>query len=815
LNHQTHKHPSTATETLRGVIGGSYLPLIRSINFVNIGVSVNSLPSHRCGELWCADVFTDRERNHRPASKRVALSVSTLIWCCLFFLVISAPSSFGAPDAGRVRGTVTDSTNGQPIPYANVTLKGTSLGASANSAGFYHISSVPPGTYTLMISQVGYRTKELPVTVRENQILQVDIQLISTVIEKEEMIVMGERPVRKNEANLGSQKISARELGIVPPGVEADIFRALQANPGVSTTSDVSARYYVRGGGSDQNLVLLNGATVYSPFHTLGIFSVVDPEMVSLLEFFKGGFPPSYGGRLSSILNVVTRDGNRNQFQETASATLLAGKAAFEGPIPGGSFLVTGRKSWYASVMKHYLKNQDSPFDFYDLSWKVSYASPSIDDDSRFTFHGFLSGDQVINDDPRLANYLIRNRIVGFNWHKIWSSPLYSVVSVSYSGFDAELFPNLSQAMPRKNNVRDISADWDFTYLYDSRDEFVFGWQNKFLSTSLNLQNLDGNKIAFNQSGVDLSAYADYRFYRWENIGFTIGIRFKFLAVSEYRPLLYELRGSTTYRLTPSVSFKGSFGWYSQEMTTLTDENELISVFEPWIITPGYLESSRAAHFSLGMTTYWAKELTTELEGYYKPIANLVDVNEKKFTSKDRDFVNVDGESYGFEELTTYQPGSMYVKLGYSLSWAFKIKDGVRSSPKYDIRHSLNALVGYELGSGWQTSATWSFHTGMPFTPITGFYDRIPIDPWQLPYDAAKPQPVTIWGDRNSSRLPTYHRLDLSLTRKFQIESASVTCGFSVINVYDRKNIFYFNRDTGQEVYMLRILPTFSLKVEL
>ena len=815
LSTLNRQHPRTAPGDLRGVIGGSHFPFICSINSVNIGYSVSGRRVNRCEELSCAGQSESNRQNFCLKSGRKSFLATAVACFCIFFSVISSPESIGAPDLGRVRGTVTDSTNGQPIPYANVTLKGTSLGASSNSAGFYHISAVPPGTYTLLISQVGYRTKEVPVVVRENQILQVDIQLTSTIIEKEEMIVVGERPVRKNEANLGSQKISTKELGLVPPGVEADIFRALQSNPGVSTTSDVSARYYVRGGGSDQNLVLLNGATVYSPFHTLGIFSVVDPEMVSLLEFFKGGFPPAYGGRLSSILNVVTRDGNRNQFQETFSATLLAGKAAFEGPIPGGSFLVTGRKSWYASVMKHYLRNQDSPFDFYDLSWKVSYASPSIDDDSRFTFHGFLSGDQVINDDPRLENYLIRNRIVGFNWHKIWSSPLYSVVSVSYSGFDAELFPNLSQAKPRKNNVRDISADWDFTYLYDSRDEFVFGWQNKFLATSLNLQNLYGNQIAFDQSGVDLSAYADYRFYRWDNIGFTIGIRFKFLAVSEYRPLLYELRGSVTYRLIPAVSFKGSFGWYSQEMTTLTDENELISVFEPWIITPGYVESARAAHFSIGMTTYWAKELTTELEGYYKPIANLVDVNEKKFTAKDRDFVNVDGESYGFEQLTTYQPGSMYVKLGYSLSWAFKIKDGVRSYPKYDIRHSLNALVGYELGSGWQTSATWAFHTGMPFTPISGFYDRIPIDPWVQPYDGAKPQPVTLWGERNSARLPAYHRLDLSLTRKFQIESAFVTCGFSVINLYDRKNIFYFNRDSGQEVYMLRILPTFSLKVEL
>ncbi len=127
----------------------------------------------------------------------------------------------------------------------------------------------------------------------------------------------------------------------------------------------------------------------------------------------------------------------------------------------------------------------------------------------------------------------------------------------------------------------------------------------------------------------------------------------------------------------------------------------------------------------------------------------------------------------------------------------------------------MNLLLGYELGSGWQSSATWAIHSGLPYTPMAGYYDRIPIDPWTQPYDAVKPQPVTLWGDRNSSRLPAYHRLDLNLTRQFHVESALVTCGFSVINVYDRKNIFYFNRDTGEKVYMLRILPTVSLRVEL
>lgn len=302
-------------------------------------------------------LFPMTSRNHL----RSRIILLLLLSASLLHLMASSSWSRAALDPGRVRGTVTDSTTGQPIPYANVVVSGTSLGASTNSEGFYHISSVIPGTYDLLVSQVGYHTKRVTVTIREREITQVDIHLSPTVIEQQEMLIVGEKPARPNEANLGLQKISAKEIALVPAGVEPDIFRALQSNPGIATTSDVSARYYVRGGGSDQNLVLLNGATVYSPFHTLGIFSVVDPEMVSLLEFHKGGFPPSYGGRLSSILNIVTRDGNRNRFQGTANATFLAGKLAVEGPMPGGSFLVTGRKSWFAVVMKRVFKESGCP----------------------------------------------------------------------------------------------------------------------------------------------------------------------------------------------------------------------------------------------------------------------------------------------------------------------------------------------------------------------------------------------------------------------------------------------------------------------
>ncbi|MFH0989482.1 MAG: TonB-dependent receptor [bacterium] len=720
-----------------------------------------------------------------------------------------------AQEKGTVRGIVTDSLNGQPIGYVNLVIKGTRMGASSSSSGYYLIPAIPEGKQLIVVSHLSYESKTVAVNIQKNSIMQLNVQLIPRDIQSNDVIITGERPSRPNAPDLGLQTISTKEVEMVPSGMEVDIFRALQSNPGVGVTSDISARYYVRGGGSDQNLVLLNGATVYNPFHTLGIFSVVDPEMVSLLEFHKGGFPPVYGGRLSSILNVVTRDGNRNAMHGVANASFISGKVALEGPMPNGSFLVTGRKSWYASVMKKYLSQLDAPFDFYDLSWKTSYSSPAIDENSRFAFHGFFSGDRVVNDDPFREDYSLKNKIVGANWHKIWSNPLYSTVSVTYSGFDGEVMPKLSSSKPRKNVVSDISADLDFTYIYESGDELYFGWQNRFVTVDLNLLSLLGNKFSFHQYGNDVSLYADYRLYKYENFGMTAGIRFKLLAISKYRPVLYEPRGSLLYRLNPTMSVKASFGWYSQEMMTLADENELISIFEPWIITPDYLNSARAFHLSVGTKILFTENTSLECEGYYKTIADLIDENQKKFTAKDRDFVNVDGESYGIELLALHQLQRLYLKSSYALSWSFKLKDGNRFIPRYDVRHALNILAGYEFENGWQASITWSFRTGMPYTPVAGFYDRAIVNPWSS-QNAYNPfESVMLWGKRYASRLPTYHRLDIGCSKVFSVGGASITAGVNIINLYDRKNIFYFDRDTGEQVFMLQFTPSASLKVEL
>ncbi len=724
-------------------------------------------------------------------------------------------TSVEAQSTGNLRGIVSDSLTGEIIPYANIVIETTKFGASSNSSGYYFIPSIPSGKRIVKFSCIGYQTSKVEINIKPGVINDLNIKLTRIAVDIDEVTIVGERNARENETDLGLEKISVKDIELQPVGAEMDIFRVIQNNPGVNTTGDATSKYYVRGGGSDQNLVLLNGATVYNPFHALGIFSVIDPEIISSLEFYKGGFTPSSGDRLSSILNIITRDGNKNFYQGTLQAGLLSGKVAVEGPIPGGSFLMTGRKSYYSGILRKYLNEKDTPFDFYDLSLKVNFSSPSIDENSKFSAHTFLSSDQVLNHDPLLEDYDIRNNIGGFKWSKIWNgSPLVSDVIFSYSHYMAKVAPNFSGSKPRENNVKDFTVNADFAYIYDSKDQLLFGVQNKYITTALKQQNQLEREIDYTVNKSALAAYLNYKFFRWDDLGLDLGMRFNLLSMADKRPFLFEPRISITYLLNRLMIFKFAFGRYSQELVSLANEDELISVFEPWIIIPNNITAAEATHFIAGFTSYFTDKVVLEIEAYYKVMSNLMEVNEKKFTSVQFDFKNIDGVSYGVETSIKFDGSLFYGRATYALGWAEKKAKDLTYAPRYDVRHSLSLLAGFSPGGNWQFTANWMLNSGMPFTPISGFFDKLLLD-GTTPIDIFNGyEPQFIYDVKNSGRLPSYHRLDLSVTKKFKTGFADFTIGASVLNLYNRANIYYFDKKTGKRVNQLPILPALFVKAE-
>jgi hypothetical protein len=735
----------------------------------------------------------------------------------IFSLIVANKSQ--AQNIGTLRGVLVDSTTGEVLPFGNVLINSLKTGTTSNSQGYFLIPSIPANKYyKVSITYVGYKSKFIRVYILPNKITDIKVKLAPTNIMLQPVEKIGHRTVEKNETDLGLQRISMRSVEMLPKGVESDIFRSLQYIPGVQSTGDVSARYYVRGSPSNENLVLLNGITIYNPFHAFGIFSVVDPDMINSVEFYKGGFPPEYGGRLSSVLNIITKDGNKNRLNAMASSSFITGKALLEGPIPHGSFIITGRKSYSTEILKKFLNNQNAPINFYDASFKLNYANPNFIKGSKFIIDGFFSGDQINNNNPFIEDMKWFNNILGIRWFQVTDGPLFYEMDLSMSNFKGEVIPNLSSTRPETNNVDDISFSSKFTYIYNSKDELHVGLQIKDLDTKLFLQNSLGAVSNIGSQGTNMDIFTYYKFLRYSNFGANIGTRIELTGLSQQPGSSFTLGpyASLTYNLSSAITFKAAWGIYNQQITTLSDENDVISLFEPWIIMPNYLRPSSAIHYTGGADIYFTDFLSLDIQAYYKVLQNIPTLNNQKVLDSQPDLVEASGESYGWEFQLKYAKDPLNITASYTLSWAYKNLDGWIYYPRYDIRNSFNIMIDYNFGAGWRASAVWIFNSGLPFTQSMGYYNKFYFQDfysnWQI-YENY--QPYGILADKDLARLPDYHRLDLSVSKYFEISPFKFSIDVSVINVYNRKNIFYFNRVTGERIYMLPFLPTATLKVQL
>ncbi len=716
-----------------------------------------------------------------------------------------------------LRGFVADSLTAEALPYANVLIKELNRGATTDSRGFFVMASLPNRRLTVVISYIGYRSKQFIVDVEPYIVTDLRALLSSTNIEMKTIEATGSRVAKENATDLSLQRIAMRDLENLPKGVELDIFRSLQTLPGVQTGGDVSARFYVRGSPSNENLVLLDNTTIYNPYHALGIFSAIDPDMISSMEFYKGGFPADYTHRLSSVLKVVTKDGNKNSFGGKAAISLLTAKLLLEGPIPSGSFIISGRKNYSDVILKKFRNNNSIPADFYDLFAKVNYSDNEFMQDAKFAVSFFKSGDKILNDNPRREDFTWDNSTFAFNYFQVSDSPLFYQLDLSYSTFNGEKIPNFSGAKGLKNELSDFTMRVDFNYVYDSKDELAGGFKITEVHTDLILENFRGQATNTSTRGVNVSAYAKYKILRSPIFGADIGARAHATRFAGGGSSVFiEPKTSFTLRFIPEVALKGSWGIYMQDIVTVSDENEVVSIFEPWIITPLYLDPSNAIHYIGGLEITPTSNLSFNIESYYKIMHNLAIVNDQKFFESDRDLISGSGKSYGIEFEMKYMFNPFRFSGSYAWMRAFKDVRGKVYSPRYDSRNNINLSLEAELGGGWVASAVWSYTSGLPFTQIAGYYDRLTIDQLsdnQFLLDSYNP--FVLLGEINTGQLPDYHRLDLSLSKKIQINRLKMYIDLSVLNVYNRNNLFYFRRDNGERVNMLPFLPSVNFKVEL
>src|SRR3972149_6187467 len=389
-----------------------------------------------------------------------------------------------------IRGIVTDSTTAEKLPFANIVLLGKIKGGASNINGFYLIPNVLPGEYDITFSSVGYAKKTLRIFVGISGPVVVNAALSSTTVEMAEVVVTetGKRELRK--INTSIHILDQKDMRVVPVTVQEDVFRSIQILPGIVSTSDVNSHFYVRGGGGDQNLILLDGMKIYNPFHAFGVFSIFDSDIIKTTEVFTGAFPPGYGGRLSSVVNMSTRDGRSRTVGGKAGVNFLSAKLQVEGPIMEKTqWLVNARKLMFRKTLTQFF-HQDTPVDFYDGFIKVTNQP---DEDSRIGLPAFFSGENLESSNPADPSYSWRTTALGVVASGLIEARLLVHLVAYQNFFEGKRIPRApSNVTPSSTRVKETGVKTEATYYMDNQDLFFFGFESSFPSFEYKLTNTYG-----------------------------------------------------------------------------------------------------------------------------------------------------------------------------------------------------------------------------------------------------------------------------------------------------------------------------------
>ena len=739
----------------------------------------------------------------------------------IFFLYI-APAVLFAQVHGTINGFVRDFDNGETLPWVNVIVKDTNLGDATNDDGYYVIHKVPPGEYILTFSMMGYEQLEKTVRVQANSTVKVNAALKPDIIEFEGVVKTAERERFEREVEISTNTISARQLQTMPMLAEADVFRTLQLLPGVVSRSDFSSQLYVRGGSPDQNLVLLDGVSVYNPFHLLGLFSTFNTDAIKEVEFMTGGFPAEYGGRLSSVLSITNNEGNSKEFEGSANISMLSAKATLQGPIPRGSYLISARRTYFDQILKG--TRYDFPYYFYDFQGKINF---DVSENHRLTLSGFYGDDKLdynLDDDEEDfqvgIDWLWGNRTTSLKWRWLIHPDLYSEVLLTRSNFtlnlDLDIMSTNVASLNIENGILDQSIIADFNYFGIDGHGIKFGASQSWLDFKYAF-GIDENLLFNYQTRPNLTSfYAQDQWQLSDLLSIRAGARLEHYSIGKHTK--FSPRLGFKYRLYPNFALKGSFGLYHQFLTTAASDDQNFSFIDLWFPLTEQYQPLNAIHYVGGFEWWLPMDIIFSSEFYYKTMHNLLEINELgDFANPDDDFFVGDGHAAGFEILFKKSLGRFHGWLGYTFSQTQRTINSLTFYPKHDRRHNFNLVLNYDLGLGWNVGFVFTFGSGTPYTPVLGKYVRYS---WNYYNNSLNDDNIyNRLGDKNSERYPSYHRMDLSVRKRWKIWGLENYPYLQIVNVYNRENVFlyFWDHDANPSEFvtvpMFPFLPTIGMEI--
>lgn len=737
-------------------------------------------------------------------------------WAFTWVFLAVIPFMVAQDDRFTIRGVITDGSGEQLLPGVAVFAEEMpSFGVFTDLNGVYSLT-LPTGEYSLIFSLLGYREESRKVSLGAD--VELNIVLQQGILMDEIVVSSNSDDKHVEGAEMGTVELGMEEVARLPALMgEVDVLKVLQLLPGVLSAGEGNSGFYVRGGGPDQNLILLDEAVLYNSGHLLGFFSVFNPDVIQKTTLIKGGMPANYGGRLSSVVDIETRPGDKKTWGVRGGLGLLASRLMVEGPVDKdrSTLMLAGRRAYAFQLAQPFLKGtsfEGTDYYFFDLNARLDYRLSTRDK----LFFSTYAGKDVLKYRSKARDLGLDlaygNRTATLQWNHVFNDQVYFSVTTVLNEYRFETTGRQSEFIfDLYSGVRDENVRLEMTVAGLGRHEVRFGAQyirhklTPGIATATSKDNTfsSGLKPKF---GREAGFYLQDKFQVSERIFLEGGLRYSLFAqVGPYiSPLTsrsyqagatvasfggLEPRFSGRYRLTPASSVKASLAVGRQYLHLVSNSTSTLP-FDVWVPSSDLVNPQKGIQYALGYFKNWnGNRIETSIEVYYKDLKNMADYRDGYVNDINRDveesFVFGKGRAYGMELFLKKKQGSLEGWIGYTLSRAERqfqeIEDGRYFPAVYDRTHDVSVVLNYSGVSDWQFGLVFIYGTGRAYTPLKSIY-------------FIEQRPIIHVGARNSARLDPYHRLDLSATwdpveRKSRSFHSSFT--FSIYNVYSRLNPLY------------------------
>lgn len=697
-----------------------------------------------------------------------------------------------------ISGYITDSTNGESAIGALAFIKGTTKGVSANVYGFYSIT-LPAGEYEICFSFLGYDLITQKINLKGNVTVNPKLSPVKNEL-AEVVIVADEQQEQVKSTQMGVIKIPIEQIKNIPTiGGETDIIKVMQLMPGVKRGGEGQNGMYVRGGSGDDNLILLDEATVYNVSHLFGFFSVFNNDALKDVTLIKGGFPSKYGGRLSSVMDIRMKDGDSEHWKVEGGIGLLSSRLTLQGPILTDkvTFLMAGRRSYIDKVFNAVYGKNVLPYYFYDVNTKLSYK---ISENDRL-FLSHYDGDDVLSaeSDSGLfdGGFKLGNSTFTARWNHLFSSKVFSNISLIYTKFRYDVEASIpGNSFLVKSSIRDIGLKADVDIFDSPESHITWGYSftnHNFRPNVVNtsgeiselLRSKEGNLISTQEMGVyfghEKTIDSLYKVYYGTRISMLTGDSFAYAGL--------EPRLSVNYSLSETQSIKLGYS-YMKQYVHLVSSSSIALPTDLWYPVTKKVKP-QSSHQIAGAYTQKIKKINSlfTFEAYYKWLNHLIEYREGAVLllndNYENELIEGKGAAYGFEFFLQKTRGKFTGWAGYTLSWATRkfndLNNGEKYFAKYDRRHDLSLVGTYEFTKRFHFSAVWVYSTGQRFTALTGNF-------FMPNSGLSNVDVLNIYSGKNAIVLPPAHRLDINFIlktkkRKYWVEGE---WNFGAYNLYNR-----------------------------